>query len=137
MYKRIVAAVDMARADRAERILCRAGKLADEGGEIILLSIIEDVPAYLPNTLAQDYVDRALADWREKLDDLCRKTGIAAVVEIRTGRPALAILEVAGEREADLIIVGSHVPDITNYFLGANADRVVRHARCSVLVDRH
>ena len=40
------------------------------------------------------------------------------------------------ENKADLIIVASHTPDISNYFIGATADRVVRHAKCSVLVDR-
>lgn len=38
--------------------------------------------------------------------------------------------------KADLIIIASHTPDFSNYFIGATADRVVRHAKCSVLVDR-
>jgi nucleotide-binding universal stress UspA family protein len=33
-------------------------------------------------------------------------------------------------------MIASHIPDIYNYFIGATADRVVRHAKCSVLVDR-
>jgi nucleotide-binding universal stress UspA family protein len=137
MYKIIIAAVDIAKFDRAKRILCRAAALLDEGGEIILLSVIEDVPSYLVAGLAQDYVDRAILSAQQKLDELCRSTGIRAVVEIRAGKPAAAILTVANERSADLIVLGSHVPDISNYFLGDNADRIVRHARCSVLIDRH
>ena len=39
-------------------------------------------------------------------------------------------------RDADLILIASHVPDFGNYFIGATADRVVRHSKCSVLVDR-
>ena len=46
------------------------------------------------------------------------------------------ILGVAEEVEADLIIVGSHRPVMKDYLLGTNAARVVRHARCSVLVAR-
>ena len=46
------------------------------------------------------------------------------------------ILAVAEEAEADLIVVGSHRPAMKDYLLGTNAARVVRHARCSVLVAR-
>jgi hypothetical protein len=43
---------------------------------------------------------------------------------------------------ADLIIVGSHSPSMGTYLLGSNAQKIVRHANCSVLVvrpqkDRH
>ena len=46
------------------------------------------------------------------------------------------ILGVAEEAEADLVVVGSHRPAMKDYLLGTNAARVVRHARCSVLVAR-
>ena len=46
------------------------------------------------------------------------------------------ILGAAEEAEADLVVVGSHRPAMKDYLLGTNAARVVRHARCSVLVAR-
>ena len=46
------------------------------------------------------------------------------------------ILGAAEEAEADLVVVGSHRPAKKDYLLGPNAARVVRHARCSVLVAR-
>jgi nucleotide-binding universal stress UspA family protein len=61
---------------------------------------------------------------------------LTAFVDIRTGPPASCILAAADEHQADLVIVASHVPNISNYFFGATADRVVRHAKCSVLVER-
>ena len=48
----------------------------------------------------------------------------------------IEILEAAEEAEADLIVVGSHRPAMKDYLLGTNASRVMRHARCSVLVAR-
>lgn len=137
MYKMIIAAIDIAKLDRAEHILCRADALADDDGQIVAIGVIENVPSYLASSMTQDYVDKAIMTGEEKLDELCRRTGIRAMVEIRTGPPAAAILACASERHADLIVVGSHVPDLSNYFLGANADRIVRHAKCSVLIDRH
>ena len=46
------------------------------------------------------------------------------------------VLGVAEEAEADLVVLGSHRPAMKVYLLGTNAARVVRHARCSVLVAR-
>ena len=46
------------------------------------------------------------------------------------------ILAFAEEVGGDLIVVGSHRPAMKDYLLGTNAARVVRHARCSVLVAR-
>ena len=46
------------------------------------------------------------------------------------------ILGIAEEAGADLVVVGSHRPAMKDYLLGTNAGRVVRHARCSVLVAR-
>ena len=37
----------------------------------------------------------------------------------------------------DLIVVGAHRPSAADYLLGPNSARIVRHAKCSVLVVRH
>lgn len=46
------------------------------------------------------------------------------------------ILRVAQTLQVDLIVMASHRPEMKDYLLGANAARVVRHARCSVFVVR-
>lgn len=46
------------------------------------------------------------------------------------------ILHTADQINADLIVMGSHAPELLDYLLGPNAERVVRHARQSVLVVR-
>jgi nucleotide-binding universal stress UspA family protein len=52
------------------------------------------------------------------------------------GRIYREILSAARAIEADLIVMGSHHPELKDYLLGPNAARVVRHADCSVLVVR-
>ena len=52
------------------------------------------------------------------------------------GTPYLQILRLAEEIGADLIVMGSHRPELRDYLLGPNAARVVRHAPCSVMVVR-
>jgi len=46
------------------------------------------------------------------------------------------ILRKANEIGVDLIVIGSHRPELRDYLLGPNAARVVRHAEMSVLVVR-
>jgi universal stress protein F len=136
MYKKIIVPVDCAALDKGEKILAKASSLLDPGGEIILLTVIEEMPGYLAIDLPADIIENAVNDGKAKMVALRQKTGIAASVELRSGAPAREILAAASEHGADLIIIASHIPDIGNYFIGATADRVVRHAKCSVLVDR-
>ncbi len=72
----------------------------------------------------------------ETLDKMRAEIKVRTRAELRTGQPASNILAAAEAHGADLIMVASHRPDISNYFLGSTADRVVRHADISVLVDR-
>ena len=46
------------------------------------------------------------------------------------------ILKTAKRLEVDLIIIGSHRPELRDYLIGPNASRVVRHFPHSVLVAR-
>ncbi|MCL6709582.1 universal stress protein [Pseudomonas sp. R2.Fl] len=136
MYKKIIVPVDCGQLDKGEKILRKAAALLDTGGEIILLTVVEDMPGYLAVDLPVDIIENAIKDGKAKLVELKEKTGVAARVEIRTGAPAREIIAAAQEHGADLVIVASHVPDFSNYFIGATADRVVRHSKCAVLVDR-
>lgn len=55
---------------------------------------------------------------------------------IAEGRIYQEILKAADAIKADLIIMGSHRPELSDYLLGPNAARVMRHAKCSVMVVR-
>ncbi len=136
MYKKIIVAVEIGALADGEMSLRKAATLLDTGGGIILLNVVEEIPTYVAVDLPVDIVEGAAIDAREKLQALIVTTGIPAMVEISHGRPATGILASAEAHAADLIILASHVPDFSNYFIGATADRVVRHAKCSVLVDR-
>jgi len=46
------------------------------------------------------------------------------------------ILKIADKIKADLVVMASDSPEHHHYLLGPNASRVVRHAKCSVLVVR-
>ncbi|SFB03720.1 Nucleotide-binding universal stress protein, UspA family [Rhizobium sp. NFR07] len=136
MYNKIIVAVDTTQMDKAERVLRKAADLKAADGTILLVNVVEELPAYVVSDLSIDMTVKARKDADEHLTDLRERTGVAADIEIRQGAPAREILAAADRLQADLIIVASHVPDFSNYVIGATADRVVRHAKCSVLIDR-
>jgi nucleotide-binding universal stress UspA family protein len=136
MYKKIVVPVDMGQLDKGEKILAKARALLDQGGGIVLVNVVETVPSYLTIDLPVDFIDVSVKDAEDKLAALDAKSSASAKQIVRVGSPAREIIDVAEKEGADLIIIASHRPDFTNYLIGATADRVVRHAKCSVLVDR-
>ena len=136
MYKTILVAVDIAQMDKAERILQKARQLSASGGRILLVNVVEELPAYVVSGLSVDMLVDARKTAEAELSELRGRSGVAADIEIRQGAPAREILAAARETEADLVIVASPVPALSNYIIGATADRIVRHAKCSVLIDR-
>ncbi len=136
MFEKIIVAVDAGAIDKAERIIPRAVKLLKNSGRIVLVTVVEELPGYIlaevPSSIAVD----ARREAENRVKELRDRFKLDADLEIRRGKPAHELLSAIEEHNADLIIVASHKPDLSNYFLGATADRVVRHAACSVLVDR-
>lgn len=64
-----------------------------------------------------------------------RHAGRSVSVESRRSFPAAVIEEVAAERNADLIVLGSHgMGPVEQFLLGSVPQRVLHHVECSVLV---
>lgn len=59
-----------------------------------------------------------------------------ADIVVLTGHPGRTITDYAEKIGADCIIVGSHKPEMKDFFLGSTAARVMRYAPCSVHVLR-
>jgi nucleotide-binding universal stress UspA family protein len=69
--------------------------------------------------------------------DAARAAGVPARTYARQGDPADAILDVAEERGADLIVVGNKgMAGARRFLLGSVPNRVSHHAPCSVLIIR-
>ena len=75
---------------------------------------------------------------RENLEKVLNKIGVAGVqVAVPVGDPGLKITDYARDVNADLIIVPSHgFHGVKRFLLGSTAERIIRHAHCSVLVLR-
>ncbi len=81
---------------------------------------------------AMGTLTRRLAEWAE--------ANAPADVEVHPhvlqGKVYDEILRAADRLGVDLIVMGSHRPEFSDYLLGPNAARVVRHAKQSVYVVR-
>ena len=69
--------------------------------------------------------------------DEVRSSGVDVETFAREGDPADAILDVAEERNADLIVVGNKgMTGAKRFLLGSVPNKVSHHAPCSVLIVR-
>src|SRR6202000_1183244 len=69
--------------------------------------------------------------------DEVREAGLDGETFARAGGPAGAILDVAEERDADLIVVGNKgMTGARRFLLGSVPNKVSHHAPCSVLIIR-
>ena len=136
MYKNILVPIDMSHVIEGKSTIDDAIEHAAEGAKITLLTVIEEIPNWAAISLPADLIDKSLATAHDDLKAIANATGRKMDVEVRTGHSYNTILDVAEEKEIDLIIVASHRPGLQDYFLGSTAAKVVRHAKCSVLVVR-
>ena len=73
----------------------------------------------------------------EKGADELRELGVDVETMAREGDPADAILDVAEEKEADLIVVGNKgMTGAKRFLLGSVPNKVSHHAPCSVMIIR-
>ncbi len=136
MYKTILVPIDLAHVEQGKPMIDVAKALADKGASIVLLNVVEDVPAHVSADLPSGAHKKILEHAKSELDTMASLAGGDVDAVVRDGHPPSTIIAVAEEKGADLIIVASHRPDWHDYLLGSTAARVVRHAQCSVLVVR-
>ena len=145
MFHSIVVGTDG--SDTATKAVAQAVDLARAvGAKLELVSAYEPVPAQRLNEerrQAPEDLQWAINP-REDVDatleaaaGVARAAGVEVAVYARQGDPADAILDVAEEREADLVIVGNKgMTGAKRFLLGSVPNKVSHHAPCSVLIIR-
>lgn len=136
MYNVILVPIDLSHKERIRPMLDIARHLAVKNARTILVSIIEEVPAYIASQLPTGTFENSLSFASDELKAIATEAGIKAEIEVRSGHAATGILELAEEKGVDLIVIASHRPGWEDYLIGSTAGRVVRHARCAVHVIR-
>jgi universal stress protein A len=139
-YRNVLVAVDFSEESKA--VVRKALEIAERNqSELILLHIVEytssmyagDIPLPEDLNLDRDLAERATL----KLNDLVKEYRIADAAQIvEIGIPQSEIVRVAEERDADLIVVGSHGRHGLQLLLGSTANGVLHQAKCDVLAVR-
>ncbi len=145
MFKSIVVGTDG--SDTATQAVRQAIELArDVGAKVEFVSAYEPVPKQRLSAERRDAPEDV--QWainpREDVDatleaaaELAREAGVTVTTYARQGDPADAVLDVAEEIEADLIIVGNKgMTGAKRFLLGSVPNKVSHHAPCSVMIIR-
>ncbi|HVR13838.1 MAG TPA: universal stress protein [Gaiellaceae bacterium] len=124
--------------EASERALTRSGDLATAFESSVILMSVSPVMtgaahgggSFDPTDPPEEHealLDRGRAALAER--------GIQAEAVLGTGDPAEAIVQLAEQRSADLIVVGTREPGFWERVLGHSISAAVqRHARCDVLI---
>jgi nucleotide-binding universal stress UspA family protein len=116
------------------------------GASLELVSAYEPVPSQRLREESRQVPEdlQWMVNPREDVDatlreaaDLVEAAGVSVRTYAREGDPADAILDVAEERGADLIVVGNKgMTGAKRFLLGSVPNKISHHAPCSVLIIR-
>jgi nucleotide-binding universal stress UspA family protein len=122
----------------AKRALERAAELAQAFGSRLVVTSVAPVLVGAGKTMGPvdptDPPELHRAELREAQALLARRGQEAEYAEA-VGEPADAIVELAEERGADMIVLGTREPNFVMRLLGQSVSgAVARHAHCDVLI---
>ena len=141
MFKHILLPVDLGQESSWKKALpCAVNMCRQSEADLHVLTVVPDfglsiVGQYFPEGYEKDVAQKVLAQLREFVEEQV-PDDVRVQHIVGDGTVYEAILKIADDVNADLIIMASHRPELKDYLLGPNAARVVRHANCSVMVVR-
>ena len=134
-------------SDTASEAVRQAAQLAKQlGAKVHVVSAYEPVPEgrlreerqQVPGDL--QWMVNPREDVNDTLDTAAqgiKDVGVQVETHAREGDPADAILDVAEEQKADLIVVGNKgMTGAKRFLLGSVPNKVSHHAPCSVMIIR-
>lgn len=142
MYKDILLPIDLNHESSWKKALpvaleyCRAF-----GSTLHIMTVMPDYHmAIVGSFFPEGFESKHREELNKQLHAFVRSNVPAGGVKVQhivaEGTPYTEILATAEQIKADLIIMASHRPELKDYLLGPNAERVVRHSEISVLVVR-
>ena len=145
MFKRIVVGTDG--SETAAVAVSHAVQLAETTGAALeFVSAYEPVPQdrlkaeaqQVPGDIAHNVGPREDVNvYLESAAGSAREAGVDANIHAREGDPADAILDVAEETGADLIVVGNKgMTGARRFLLGSVPNKISHHAPCGVYIVR-
>lgn len=141
MFKKILVPVDPAEPAFAESALAKASAFArDYGAKIHLFAVCPEVQSFVASQLPEGFQEREVAETVATLNKIGGDLDVpegTVDVKVASGSVYHEVIEEATKAGCDLVLMTSHKPGLSTYFVGSNAAHIVRHAPCSVMVLRN
>jgi nucleotide-binding universal stress UspA family protein len=142
MKKKIVVGFDGSQGSwRALDESVRLARLENCRLDIVSIEEIARYPATVGEVMEEEEAESALfTQLHQQAVEKSIHAGLPVdqvSAHIKIGHPARALIDYVAESKADLLVIGhSGHSGIWGTFLGTTADKIVRHAGCSVLIVR-
>jgi nucleotide-binding universal stress UspA family protein len=141
MFHAILLPIDIFSDDSWRRAAPVAIRLAkDDAVPLHVITVLPDFgTAWVGSFFREGFEERALHEVGERLTQWVEAnvpTDVEVHPHVLHGRVYEEIIHAANRLGTDAIVMGSHRPELSDYLLGPNAARVVRHAKQSVFVVR-
>ncbi len=135
MYKHVLIGVALDHEAMVAGKIEFARRVLAPGGRITLLTVLEEVPGFVAEFVDVKSENHLTAMVRDRLAGFTGSGGDVDVA-VEKGKPGVQVPRHAETNGVDLIVVGSHHPSATDYFLGSTASRIARRAGCAVMIMR-
>ncbi len=140
MYNTVLIPMDLEHEDMFPKAVALAQQLiGDEKGEIHAVYVDQNLVHHGNFSLSEDTVKQALGDMKQQVKKLFKKyvpEHLRGKCRVKSGVVYDTVLEEADKVKPEVIIVAAGRPGFSSYLLGSNAEKIVRHANCSVFVVR-
>lgn len=141
MFNNLLLAVDINAPEGATKSADAAISMARAHGALLhLLNVVPDTGmAIVGASLGPDHMSHAVEAARAAMEAWASEKmpdDIDYQIHLAEGTVYDQIIKTAHRMAIEVIIVGSHRPELKDYLIGPNAARVARHAEQSVFVVR-
>ncbi|MGX9353041.1 universal stress protein [Shimia sp. W99] len=137
MFEHIMVPVDLAHVGRLDRALKCAADIAKlYGARVTYVAVTANTPGSVAHTPEE---------FAAKLDAFAKEEGAARGIStgahaVTSHDPAIdldpTLLKAVSDTGADLVVMASHIPNLTDYVWPSNGGTIAGHAKVSVLVVR-
>lgn len=142
MFRTVLLPIDLSAPSSWSKALPAALRLCqpEDGGVLHVITVVPDFGMSVVGTYFESgFEEKAMHKVGEDLSAWVAEhvpDGTEVHPHVVHGRVYDQIITAADRLNVDAVVMGSHRPELTDYLLGPNAARVVRHAKQSVFVVR-
>lgn len=138
MFNKILIPIDLSNDDHAVEVIEKAYKLG-KSSELVLLHVLEEIPEQVRDDFPEEFDNNDIAEAERELKLILSRANVPndkVEIVVLKGSSCDVIIDASEKYGIDLIVLDSTRQGLEKYILGSTATKVVKVAKCSVLVKR-